>query len=482
MTEQQRWRPTPAQERFLACSAFEALYGGAAGGGKSEALLVGATRHVANPNYTALLLRRTVPELKRANGLIDRAFRIFPTLGGVSRESGKSWTFPSGARIELSSMEHENDRFNYLSSEYQYIAFDELTSFTEKQYTYMISRLRSAHGIPLRLRAGSNPGGEGHDWVLKRFAPWLYPPDSVEWDGECASPGERLYYRLDPAREEDVVCARDWHDESCSRCSPGAACAKHRPLGRVFFPATVEDNPYLAGTEYEAALDRLDPVTRAQMKFGDWLARPARGLYFNRAWFRIIDVAPTIVRVRVRYWDRAATEDPRADFSAGCRLSRTDSEDHYVYVVEDMRRGQWDPGEVEAQEAACCEDDPEGTYTVLEKDPGQAGKAQARHDLRQLDGYDVRCIPPQGNKLTRMKPVSAQARPPAPGEHGNIVVVRGRWNEAFFRELEACPEGRWDQIDALSGAYSQCLMLSGARAATLGKKKRVAVAGRMGGW
>lgn len=467
---------TSPQEQFLRSPAFEVCYGGAAGGGKSDALLAGALRYVHLPTYRALLLRREWPELRRT--LLARSWEIYPVLGGEWSSTTKTWSFPSGATIELGHAEHEKDVHRYQGAAFQYVGFDELTHFTRSQYVYLISRLRSTDGIPLRLRAATNPGGPGHDWVLERFAPWLYPPPGMPhhdptYDGPFAETGARLYYAVDDDDERAVeeLVPRDYYDPRCEGdaagvvCAPGAACSRHRPRSRAFIHARVTDNPYLHGTEYEANLSLLDPVTRAQLKHGNWMARTAAGAYFKRAWFDFIDAVPSNVLARVRYWDRAATEDPRADFTAGLRGSRMRDQ---RFCLEDMVRGQWGPHEVDATIRATAELDRElgapGVRTVLERDPGQAGKVQARHDANNLAGFDVHMVPPTADKLTRMKPASAQA------EARNIVVVRGKWVEPFFRELEDCPNGRWDQIDALSGLMAQLTASNGVKTTTRGSR------------
>lgn len=477
------WRPQPKQEMFLRSPAFEGCYGGSAGAGKSDALLIGALRLVGLPRYRALLLRREWKECLRT--LVARSHELYPSAGGRWIASQKLWVFPSGAVIEIGHAENELDVKRFDGPSYQYLAFDELTHFTEWMYLFLFARVRSADGYPLRVRSATNPGGIGHDWVLERFGPFLYPGPGdpfhdPTYDGEYADSGQILYYRFDEASGRVVRSERWWTHPGCGECRARAergdlACVVHRPLGRTFVRAFVSDNRFYAGTSYEAVLDQLNPVDRARLKYGNWLARGGKGAYFKRGWFRIVDACPAFVHGRVRYWDRAATtreQDPRAAFTAGVRMSRDLKQ---VFYVEDVVRGQWGPGEVEQAIETTADVDPPGTRLVLERDPGQAGKVQAYYDVQQLAGHDVHVTPPQGDKLARMKPVSAQA------EVGNIVLVRGRWNEAYLRELEDCPEGLWDQIDGTSGAFSQLLRGAGGRGRSGNRGQRLATQGRMGG-
>ena len=147
------------QTRFLALSCFEGLYGGAAGGGKSTAGVIGALRRVGKGfgrNYKALLLRREFPEIEST--LLPEMEKYYPLLGGRYRQQKKYWIFPEGERIYLGHAQHLEDIKRYLGTEWQYVFFDELTTFERQQYIYAISRLRSSHGIPVRIRSGTNPG------------------------------------------------------------------------------------------------------------------------------------------------------------------------------------------------------------------------------------------------------------------------------------------------------------------------------------
>src|SRR5262249_45120017 len=158
-------------------------------------------------------------------------------------------------------LERDADVNQYQSAEFQFIGFDELTHFSLKQYVYMISRARSPHGIRPRIRSATNPGGPGHEWVMKRWAPWLDPNCELH-----AKPGQALRY----ANKED-----------------GEEYREGGPLSRVFIPARVTDNPHLMHGDpgYLERLGALDPVTRARLRDGNWLIRPAAGLYFKRLWF-----------------------------------------------------------------------------------------------------------------------------------------------------------------------------------------------------
>lgn len=217
----------------------EVLYGGAAGGGKSEALMMAALQFVEVPGYSAIVFRKTYADLALPGALMDRAQEFLS--GTAARWNGqeKLWTFPSGATLSFGYLDNENDRFRYQSSEFQFIGFDEVTQFRERDYRFLFSRLRRNvnNQVPLRMRAGCNPGGTGHFWVKKRFDPeGVRPPVD----------------------------------------------------GRRFVKALLEDNPYIDRETYEESLAQLDSQTRRQYRKGDWT--DFGGNHYNPStWPRYVD-------------------------------------------------------------------------------------------------------------------------------------------------------------------------------------------------
>ena len=148
--------------------AFETLFGGAAGGGKSHGQLLDALRFaVVYPGSRQLMLRRTMPELERS--LVPAAMRLYPQSVASYKVSEHRWDFINGSTLEFGYCDAESDVTKYQSAEYDVIRFDELTHFTESQFTYLISRIRGANPYPKQVKSTTNPGGIGHQWVKSRY-------------------------------------------------------------------------------------------------------------------------------------------------------------------------------------------------------------------------------------------------------------------------------------------------------------------------
>lgn len=417
------WAPSKPQTQFLSLGCFEALYGGAAGGGKSDALLAAAAQGVGQGygnGYLALLLRRTYPELK--DSLIRRAYDVYPRLGGRYKPSEYEWVFPGGETIKFGHAEHEESIHRYQGSAFQFVGFDELASFTEYQYLYLFSRCRSAKGVPCRVRAASNPD---RSWVRKRWLPWVSRRAT-----DPAQPGEIRYYR----RTNDV-------DVRVERSETGA-------LGRTFVPAKLTDNIHLSVNDpgYGARLYSLGRLEKAQLADGDWDAEPAAKDYWDRSKIRVLREAPATHR-RISSWDFAATDDPKADYYGRARCSLTDEG---LFVIEHVFRRQGSPDDLHADFAAYSHLDGPIIQTIPE-DPGAAGKLVVQDFHRRYPMVSIRSIRPSGSKSTRFMPVSSAAR------MGTVAIVDdGSWEvDSLHEELEALWSGDHDdRADMLSDAYA----------------------------
>lgn len=389
---------TPKQRLFLCLRDEEAFYGGAAGGGKSQVLLDGALQYVDHRGYAALILRRTVTDLKLPGALLDRAHMRLRGTDAKWSHALSGYVFPSGAKVVFGYLENENDKHRYASSEFQYVAFDELTQFSETQYKFLFSRLRKLAGveIPLRMRAASNPGGVGHQWVKQHF-------------------------KLDP---KAVRTAAD----------------------PPFLPARLEDNPFIDRESYLKSLSHLDPVTRRRLLAGDWTATDG-GCIFDRSSWRIVPAVPATVIARVRFWDLAATVGPDSKRTAGVRMSKTFEG---RYVVEHCVADKWLPGPRDQAIVNTAKTDGRATRVLIEEEPGSGGITQNASIIRKLAGYIADSEKATGDKFVRAGAFASQV------QAGNVDVVEGPWLEDYVEELYAAEPGAQyvDRMDASSGAFN----------------------------
>lgn len=291
--------PTGKQIAAMMLPHREVFFGGAAGGGKSEWLLMSALQYVDIPNYSAILFRRKLTDLKLSGSLIDRSHEWLDGTDAKWVSGEHKWVFPSGATLHFGYMDtgsHSEglDKYRYQSAQFMFIGFDELTQFFEEDYLYMFSRLRrtrcNKHNkkpddkcpmcreyaalskVPLRMRAASNPGGIGHYWVKERF--------QIK---RITLPDGRFVYR-------------GMHPE------------------RPYIPALPSDNPFLDIEEYKRSLSEMDAVSRDQYLAGDWDAS-SRGR-FSRLWVRRYTLQSHYITLQ----PNSPNERVRAFHMNACRL------------------------------------------------------------------------------------------------------------------------------------------------------------------
>ena len=434
-------RPQPGpQEAFLATSADIAIYGGAAFGGKSFALLLEATRHTDNAKFGAVIFRRTTKMIRTEGGLWDTAEELFPQLDAESNISGLFWTFPSGAKVTFEHLEHEKNKLDWQGSQVAMIGFDELTHFTASQFWYLLSRNRSGSGVAGYIRATTNPDPDS--WVADLISWWIDPNTGY------AIPERSGVVRWFVRYRNELI----WAD---SREELKEQFPQLDPKSLTFIASSYKDNKIGMDKDptYMASLDALPQVERERLKMGNWKIKPAAGDYFKESYFEVVERAPEGLTI-VRYWDRAATEpsasNPDPDYTAGVKLGKHVSSG--IFYVLHVARDRKSPGGVMSLIKGTAQADGVGVAVVLEQDPAQAGKFEAAAYIRELSGFNVHAIPPQGAKDIRARPASAQA------EAGNIKIVKGPWNKAFIDELEnftGTPKDKHDdQVDGLSGAFN----------------------------
>ncbi len=430
-------QPGP-QEAFLSTPADIAIYGGAAGGGKSYGLLLEPLRHFDNAKFGAVIFRRNSTQVRIEGGLWDESQTLYGPLQAHPREAFLEWTFPSGARVKFAHLEHDKSVLDWQGSQIAFIGFDELTHFSQKQFFYMLSRNRSASGVPGYVRATCNPDVDS--WVRELIDWW------VGEDGYAIQKRSgilRWFVRID----DEMVWA-DSRDELIDTYG-----SDMEPKSLTFIPANIYDNRILIEKDpaYLANLKALNRVDRERLLGANWNIRESAGEMFQQHWFPVVDAIPSGWNACIRFWDRAATKPssakPDPDWTRGLKLYKYPNGS---YLVADLRSMRDTPGQVEDLVRNVASHDGRGCMVMSQQDPGSAGVAEALNFVKMLAGYAARTMVTSKDKITRAKPVSAQA------EVHNIMVLRGPWNKDFFKELEAFPDGAHDDIvDTLSGAFNE---------------------------
>ena len=278
------------QTDFLAAGEKDVLYGGAAGGGKSFAMLIDPLRYCHITEHRALILRRSMPELRE---LIDKSRELYPRAfkGAKFKEVEKLWQFPSGAKIEFGFLERDADVYRYQGQAYSWIGFDEITHLpTEFGWNYLASRLRTTNpDIKTYLRCTANPGGVGAHWVKKRYV------ESSE---------------------------------------PNTSFVGNDGLTRKFIPARLQDNPHLAEDgEYERMLQSLPAIQRKQLLEGNWdISEGAAFAEFDPS----IHVVPPFEIPS--WWERVKSIDYGYAAESCCLWAAIDPEDKTIIIYRELYR------------------------------------------------------------------------------------------------------------------------------------------------
>ena len=280
------WDMFPNQLKFVQSRADEVMYGGAAGGGKTRAQIMDAFLCAMKyPGIKQLFLRRTLPELEKS--VIRDSLMLYPR-GLIQYNSQKhTMSFVNGSIIDYGYCESENDVFLYKSSEYDIIRFDELTTFTEFQYTYLITRNRGANKYPKQMKSSTNPGDVGHAWVKARFIDPLVPNTLTEFKNA---------------------------DGSVST--------------REFIPSRVDDNIFLMHDDpgYKTRLQNMPESQKKALLYGDWDI--FEGRYFTEFDKRIHVCKPTRIPEPC---NRYFVMDYGLDALAGLWIAVTPDDQAYVY-------------------------------------------------------------------------------------------------------------------------------------------------------
>ncbi len=461
--------PIPGpQTDFLNCTADICIFGGGVGGSKTFALTMECARHIGETNFTAVVFRRSSPEIIAPGGPWDTAASFYPDLDLVPRRNHQylDWRRPdTGSTIKFSHLYYEADKEKHKGAQYALICWDELTGFTEEQFTYLMSRNRAAAGCSVKpyMRASTNPDADS--WVRDWISPWVVPSHALYGTVKY---GEHMYFRrfadVIPSSVKEYVIHREpegsrGHDMVWVR--PDCPLAK----SLTYIPSNLTDNPYLNDGVYESSVHALSRVERIRL-LGEhphcWLIRHAAGEIFNRDWFVYLSREDSPVYVRtIRYWDFAASKG-RGDWTSGLKLGITAAG---RFGVIDVRRGQWSAAQVEAEVCKAATSDGVHVWVYIEEDKGSAGKnlVQVFRTLlgkmakeQGRNGYTVKPCPVTGDKIVRAKKASAR------NEQRLIDVHPGAWREEFVSECDGFPDAKNDDmVDCLSGGVNMLVPMQG---------------------
>jgi predicted phage terminase large subunit-like protein len=426
------------QEIFLGSDADIAIFGGSAGSGKSYALLLEAMRYPSLvPGFDSVMFRRNTTDLRRPGGLWSESEKLYYHAKGIPTNHRLEWRWPGKGSVKLSHLEHESDVFAWHGAQIGLICFDELTTFLKSQFFYLLSRNRSTTPVRPYVRASCN--ADAGSWVAELIAWW------IDQETGYYIPERSGVVRYFIRGADDNL---EWFDTK-REAMKASGRTSEMIKSLTFIGAKLTDNPALMRNDpgYLGNLMMLAAVERERLLQGNWKIRPSAGLYFNRAWVQVVDIAPVMLRT-VRGWDLAATlptPDTDPDWTACTKLGHT-VQGHYIVLDHKWMRGT--PSDVERYILNTSSQDGYETTVALPEDPGQAGKHQSLAYTRLLAGYPLDISRETGDKVTRFGPFSAQC------QQGNVLVLRGDWNEHFFTMLESFPEyPHDDSVDATSRGF-----------------------------
>lgn len=423
------------QTQFYNSTADIVLFGGAAGSGKSLLSLLDAAKPslLKIPGYAAVFMRRTYPMIRNEGGLWDESSKWYPSTGAIAIESRLEWRFGTGATVRFAHLQHEKNVFDWQGAQIPRLYFDELTHFTKKQFFYLLSRCRTTIGIKPQVRATCNPDADS--WVAQLVDWWI---DEEGYPIPERSGVVRWFVNLN-----DQLHWGNSEEELRSRFPQSL------PKSFTFIPAKIQDNPTLLEKDpgYLANLQAQHPVDMARLLLGNWKIKFEAGKVFNRTWFEIVDFVPD-GGVQCRFWDLAATEKDLSSkepcYTAGVLMRKIDD----CYYIMDVVAEQMGPADIDNLMLLTALGDGFHTLQRWELEGGSAGKRDAIHIKNLLAGFDAEEVKPQGDKITRAKPVATAAK------NGKVKLLRGGWNNQYLSWAQSFPSGSKDVIDGTSGAYS----------------------------
>lgn len=409
-------KPWPNQQAWIDLDVLESCYGGAAGGGKTDALLASALRFVDVPGYAALILRRTYPDLALPGAVMDRSHDWLDDTRATWSDRDKCWSFPKGAKLQFGFCDTEKDLSRYKSAEFQFVGIDELTEWPEKWATYLFSRIRRLAGseVPLRMRSATNPDGIGSAWVRERFG-------------------------LPEGKRIDAPIWKGSH--------------------RVFWPSRLEDNPSVDHDAYELSLEQMTGgrhgVKWMQLREGLWVRDDDGLVYaFNPSVNRCAPIDFDEERRRGLTWRFVLGID--YGFNDDCAFVVLGWREHErtVYVIESAHEAGLIPEDA-AQAVQSLEQ--RYRFDVIVGDSGGLGKGYVE-EARQRFGIPIEAAE-KNNKRGYINLLNGALR------SRQLLVFAG--NDDLEREWNVLPwaEGKQKESDGFANHLADAT-LYGWRAAT----------------
>lgn len=445
-------KPQPGpQSAFLSSPADIAIFGGSAGGGKTAALLMEAVRYTENPNFGAVIFRRTSPEITNPGGLWDESQIFYGDITGAKPTMGKTlWEFKSGAKVVFKHMQHEKDKFAWQGSQICLICFDELVHFTATQFFYMLSRNRSTCGIRPYIRATCNP--DSKSWV-KDFIGWWIDPNTgfpipersgvLRWmirHGDSIIWGDSPKEIFDYVREHKLDVGKD------------GAKINIQPKSVTFIAATLYDNKILMEKDpsYLASLMALPYVERERLLGGNWNISMDKGI-IKKEWIRYYkkDALPHVIRWT---WslDTAVKEEQANDYS--CLQLWAECENGFYLVKLVLEKMEYP--KLKSKTLSLFAAHPAHEVLIEDKASGQ----QLIQDFRPTKLPVIAMMPGRNMGKTKVERVNLTS---TMWEAGKVFIPEDEpWAAQFITNMLNFPEVEHDDdVDACSQFLSRAIQM-----------------------
>lgn len=438
------------QEIFLNSDATITLAGGAAGSGKTYTSLLIALKFMQHPRATGVIFRRTSKMITSPGSIWHEAVNMYTSVyktGLRIRHRENEITFPNGACLKFSHMQHASNMYDHKGGQYSLVIFDEATDFEEDMIVYLLSRMRNAYvDYKPQMFLMTNPDYNSflREWIQDFY---LDPNTGIPLSDLAGY--KRYFFRQGNSMLwynslEEAEAVHGGGDES------GISSF-------AFIPATCRDNPPLlkAQPDYISRLMSLPRVERERLLDGSWFARPEAAGLWKREWVSLVDHPNGRARQRIRAWDFAFTKPseqyPNPDWTRGVLISKDQSK---VYTVEDVVSIRDRVHVVEKIVFETAIRDGQDVTISIPLDPAAAAGAYAKDLQRKLAemGFSVRLTKPVKSKITRFAPFSSLT------QAGFVQVVKASWNKDFFDELENF-DGDGKKKDDQADCCSDCILL-----------------------